>query len=1061
MFKFHIDNPLHKLHKLQKEVSDLKDDGVSGDDGGGDEGGTGDKIPQINPATETSLGTIQLSGILKGIATKPELSSNSILNEHLTENCINFKNIQKLSKSSLLGQTNKSGGIITELELDSGLMLENGKLSLDLPSIITLSDVMATQTDLGVITLGSGGDLSGTPNINLLDNGKISNDPVIGLNKVTYPKIQKIAGKRLLGNSSSSLENIEEIIIKNGLILEDSSLSIDANTLPHASSSSFGVIKLAGDITGSSTFPIIKNQSVTLSKIAPLPTNTLLGSFNNTLSPRAIPLHKSLSITNEELKVNLNETEATSDSLGTIMLSGDLTGSASSPELSQKSVTYSKMQNINGNKILLGNLNGPGVISEIEIGDTLKYENGFLDVDTEKLHEDSILQVESGGTGTNTLPFGYLKGNETNPIQSILKIPVTDIFPNVVGSVNGVFPSGPGGNVSLIFSNVTTGILSDIPSRQANGTIYIISGDPTPTNNGRTFISDGTNWNEVTNHLGSTDARYVQLAGSTMSDNASLVFTPTGHITLNQTSFSNKDAVTKEYVDGVKLNDATSSSKGILELSGDFDSLASANNPIIKSASPTVKGKIQLAGDFDPSSTSSIPLIKTATTTRSGKIQLSGDFDSSSTATNPIIKSATVNLEGKIQLAGDFDIKSTSQFPLIKEASETSFGKIKLSGDLSGTADSPEISHNAVTYSKIQQASQKSLIGNAINGATDIGEVAIGNGLMLVSGGSLPTVGTLSVDSNTLPKATQNNFGSIQLNGDLNPLSTAIAPTIGEGKITYKKMQQISSQRKLLGSASLPIGNQPVQEITIGPSLTYSGAGNNILNSGTSFFSGTNPNVSPPTDRPTTSNLLYIGVDGSVWMWNGVHYSKGPGALNVLKSKNLYTIGPTGVPSPLSMSDFDIMVSSGQKIKIQYVLNFQSDGGSEYAPSFGWNGVGKDDFFQASVIGFFSKSGTSSFSTIYQTNTSYTNNSKNTGGSNLFALTSTNADNTLLAWNSGTSDQQLSGIGGQAIPIYITAYYENNSGKDTILEIVFNRDVKTLTGQTIQIAGGVADYVTY
>ncbi|AAK82256.1 396L [Invertebrate iridescent virus Kaz2018] len=1057
MFKFNIDNPLHKLHKIQSKVSEINTEGGSG-------GGDGvDEIKTINPATETSLGVVQLSGVLKGTATNPELSFNCVKSNHLSEECVQYNHIQKLSKASLLGQTTKSGGNITEVELNSGLILENGKLSLDLPSIITLSDVMATKSELGVITLGDGGDLNGSPNVNLLENGKISNDPVIGLNKVTYPKIQKVTGKSLLGNSSIFDDNVEEIKIKNGLVLEDSSLSLDVNTLPQASSTTFGVIKLSGDLSGNASSPTIKNQSITSYKLAPLPKHTILGSLDNTLSPTPISLHKSLGVVNEQLKVNPKEIQSTTDSLGTIMLSGDLTGTATNPEISEKSITYSKMQSVNGTKVLLGNLSGTGNISEIEVGDSLILKNGFLDVDLDKLHEESILKVESGGTGNSVLPLGYLKGKEKDPVESVQKIPVTDIFPNVVGSVNGVFPSKPGGNISLIFSNVTTGILSEIPSRQVNGTIYIISGDPTPTNNGRTFISDGTNWNEVTNHLGSTDARYVQLAGSTMSEDASLVFPSTSNIILNQTSFSNKDAVTKEYVDEIKINDATVSSKGILELSGDFDSLSTADNPIIKSATPTVKGKIQLAGDFDPLSTSSLPLIKAASTTSRGKIQLSGDFDPLSTSTNPIIKSATVHSEGKIQLSGDFDSKSTSQFPLIKEASEVHFGKIKLAGDLSGNADAPEIAHNAITYSKIQQASQKSIIGNAINGATDIGEVVIGNGLMLSSGGSLPTVGTLSVDSNTLPKATLNSYGSIQLNGDFNPLSTATAPMIGEGKITYKKMQQISSQRKLLGSASLPIGIQPIQEISVGPSLTYSGAGNNILNASTSFFSGTNPNTSPPTDRPTTSNLLYIGVDGSVWMWNGVHYSKGPGALNVLKSKNLYTIGPLGTPSPLSMSDFDIKVSAGQRIKIKYILNFQSTGGAEYAPSFGWNGVAQEDFFQASIIGFFSSSNTSSsFSTIYQTNTSFTSSSRQvTGGANLFALTSTNADNNLLAWNVGTPEQQLGGIGGQAIPIYITAYYENNTNKETILEIVFNRDLKTQTGQTIQIAGGVADYVTY
>jgi hypothetical protein len=39
-----------------------------------------------------------------------------------------------------------------------------------------------------------------------------------------------------------------------------------------------------------------------------------------------------------------------------------------------------------------------------------------------------------------------------------------------------------------------------------------------------------------------------------------------------------------------------------------------------------------------------------------------------------------------------------------------------------------------------------------------------------------------------------------------------------------------------------------------------------------SWFAGTNPNVTTPTDRPATSSVLYVGTDGSTWIWNGSIY---------------------------------------------------------------------------------------------------------------------------------------------------------------------------------------------
>jgi hypothetical protein len=45
-----------------------------------------------------------------------------------------------------------------------------------------------------------------------------------------------------------------------------------------------------------------------------------------------------------------------------------------------------------------------------------------------------------------------------------------------------------------------------------------------------------------------------------------------------------------------------------------------------------------------------------------------------------------------------------------------------------------------------------------------------------------------------------------------------------------------------------------------------------------SWFAGTNPNTTAPTDRPSTSNVLYVGTDASTWIWNGTLYISLTGA---------------------------------------------------------------------------------------------------------------------------------------------------------------------------------------
>jgi hypothetical protein len=121
------------------------------------------------------------------------------------------------------------------------------------------------------------------------------------------------------------------------------------------------------------------------------------------------------------------------------------------------------------------------------------------------------------------------------------------------------------------------------------------------------------------------------------------------------------------------------------------------------------------------------------------------------------------------------------------------------------------------------------------------------------------------VDGLVTPDATNLVNGKIRLAGDFDPTSTAVAPVIGVNKITYTKIQQVSPS-SLLGNSTGALAN--IQEIALG-SLVFS---SNILNSPVSFYSGTDPNVTIPTDRASTNNTLYMGSDNYLWNWDGFLY---------------------------------------------------------------------------------------------------------------------------------------------------------------------------------------------
>ena len=85
-----------------------------------------------------------------------------------------------------------------------------------------------------------------------------------------------------------------------------------------------------------------------------------------------------------------------------------------------------------------------------------------------------------------------------------------------VQTVNGVLPDAAG-NVATAITEVTTGVLASRPATAGEGNVYVVSGDPTPAENGKAFIYDTTSaaWYEISPpNLASLDARYVNYTDS-------------------------------------------------------------------------------------------------------------------------------------------------------------------------------------------------------------------------------------------------------------------------------------------------------------------------------------------------------------------------------------------------------------------------------------------------------------------------------------------------------------------------------------------------------------------
>ncbi|CCV01972.1 hypothetical protein IIV22A_128L [Invertebrate iridescent virus 22] len=778
--------------------------------------------------------------------------------------------------------------------------------------------------------------------------------------------------------------------------------------------------------------------------------------------------------------------DATTSVKGKIQLAGDLSGTASNPLVSPLAITNSKLANLSAVSQLKGSSSTSSAATDITLGPSLTISGTTLAVNPASVPSIPVL-VSQGGTGATTLT-GYLKGNGTSPITGVSSVPTTDLTGQFVGSVNGVAPTPTnGGNVSILLGNVTTGTLAARPvSPGTNGNIYVVSGDPTPLNNGRTYISDGTAWQEVTTNQAATDARYVLKAGDTISGNLNV---PSGvKVLLSDLPTGGTDAANKNYVDAQissgSTPDATTSVKGKVQLAGDLSGTASA--PVVAPLSITnsklanLSAVSQLKGSSSTSSTATdislgsglsmsgttlgvdtsslsstfLPLaggtmsgaitqplapvvpsdvankayvdaqvaavvVPDATSSVKGIVQLAGDL--SGTASAPIVaplsitNSKLANLSAVSQLKGSSSTASTATdislgsdlsmsgttlnvntsslsstfLPLtggtmsgaitqplapvvpsdvankayvdaqvaavvVPDATSSVKGIVQLAGDLSGTASAPVISPLSITNSKLANLSAVSQLKGSSSTSSTATDISVGAGLV-VSGS------TLAMDTSTMSKAGNAQFGVVEFDPSGDLVQTSSNSGIGVVKplaITNAKLANMSAVSQLKGSSST---SSTVTDITIGPSMSIIAT---QLNSNISFFSGINPNITAPTDRPNTTNIAYIGNNGSLWLWDGTLYisSAQLGSQNYISlSANVPIIETSGTNTDITA--LDIALNPGQGMRVKYIMRCNTNNGS-YTINFGFPNYNASTI-RFSGIGYSANTGTNSVNGIF------------------------------------------------------------------------------------------------
>ena len=354
--------------------------------------------------------------------------------------------------------------------------------------------------------------------------------------------------------------------------------------VPLASEIIPGKLKLSGDLTGEAIAPIIKVNAITTEKI-------LNGAIQSSKLKDSSVLDQKIAFGINPAKVGLDLVNNTSDinkpissatqaalDLKASLIDLNLMAPIASPAFT------GIVSGINATMVGLANVDNTSDLAKpisTATQTALDLKANESDVNTSLTAKASISSPTFTGivSGITASMVGLENVDNTRDANKPISLSMQAALDlkGSVKKVNGVSPNAAG-EIAISLGRNYTGVYNSgafiTSGTPVEGDIFIVSGDPLGSNNGRTFIYVGSLWNEITNNIGTTDARYVQLAGNTMQGN--LLFPTNKKITLTDLPSLATDAANKAYVDASITLDATTLANGKIRLAGDLSGTAAS-----------------------------------------------------------------------------------------------------------------------------------------------------------------------------------------------------------------------------------------------------------------------------------------------------------------------------------------------------------------------------------------------------------------------------------------------------------------------------------------------------
>ena len=449
-------------------------------------------LPAVGDATSTATGKVQLAGDLGGLATAPSV--------------VRIQGVPVSSTTPTTGQVLKFDG--TSYVPNNSIMTETQTLGLSGATLTisgTGSSVVlpnATTSASGMVQLA--GDLGGTATAPAVV--KIQGIPVSATTP-TIGQVLKFDGTSYVPNNSVLTETQTLGLSGSTLTISGTGSSVVLPAAVDATSSTNGMVRLAGDLGGTAASPLVaKLQGRTLSSTAPT-TGQVLKFDGTSWIPATSVLTETqtLSLSGSTLTISGTSSsvvlpvssDATTTTNGSVRLAGDLGGTgttAAAPVISDLAISTSKLAN--------------GAVTDAKFSGILSLAKGGTGSTTQNFVDLTTAQTVAGAkTFSGDLAVGASKMTVASATgNTVIAGTLTAggiLYPNTNGTSGFVLTSNGSGTAA--WASVPTSALSGTISIASGGTgsttknfvdlttNQIIAGDKSFTGTTATYDLNGTN----------------------------------------------------------------------------------------------------------------------------------------------------------------------------------------------------------------------------------------------------------------------------------------------------------------------------------------------------------------------------------------------------------------------------------------------------------------------------------------------------------------------------------------------------------------------------------------